>query len=143
MENETATASTKLYIGSLPYNWAAEQLEEVFKPYGKVTSSAVVADQLTRRSKGFGFIEFETADSAAKAMSELNGKEFEGRSIAVREARPHVDRAPSGDREQRQNAPDRAPANPKFTRERFVISNDHTESTDTTGRSYGNRRGWW
>lgn len=141
MENETAQASsTKLYIGSLPYNWAAEQLEEVFKPFGKVTSSAVVADQLTKRSKGFGFIEFESVADANKAMSALNGKEFEGRSIAVREARPHADRAPS----ERQNAPDRvAAANPKFTRERFIISNDHTESTDTTGRSYGNRRGWW
>src|SRR5580692_7272993 len=96
MENETAqTASTKLYIGSLPYNWAAEQLEEVFKPYGKVTSAAVVADQLTKRSKGFGFIEFESGQDAHKAMSELNGREFEGRSIAVREARPQAERSPS------------------------------------------------
>jgi RNA recognition motif-containing protein len=140
MENETVTAqSTKLYVGSLPYNWAAEQLEEAFKPYGKVTSAAVVADQLTKRSKGFGFVEFESGKDASKAMSELNGREFEGRSIAVREARPQADRAPN----ERQNAPDRPAASPKFARERFVISNDHTESTDTTGRSYGNRRGWW
>ena len=140
MENETTQASsTKLYVGSLPYNWAAEQLEEVFKPFGKLTSASVVADQLTKRSKGFGFVEFESGKDAGKAMGELNGREFEGRNIAVREARPHVDRTPT----ERPHAADRPPASSKFTRERFVISNDHTESTDTTGRSYGNRRGWW
>ena len=128
MENETATASlTKLYVGSLPYSWNAEQLEELFKSYGRITSAAIVSDQITRRSKGFGFIEFDSEDSARKAMSELNGREIEGRNLSVREARPHVERSFS-ERPQR---------------ERYTISIDNTDSTDTTGRSYGNRRGWW
>ncbi len=139
MENEIATVDeksssslTKLYVGSLPYSWTAEQLEEMFKPFGRVTSAAVVADQLTRRSKGFGFVEFESGNDAQKAMSELNGREIEGRNLAVREARPHVDRSNM----------DRS-VTPRLTRERVATSFDNNESTDTSGRSYGNRRGWW
>src|ERR1700712_4277624 len=61
MENEqvAATSLTKLYVGSLPYSWTAEQLEELFQSYGRITSAAIVSDQVTRKSKGFGFIEFE------------------------------------------------------------------------------------
>jgi cold-inducible RNA-binding protein len=142
METETLTAPrisrdtqiggdsaslTKLYVGSLPYNWNAEQLEELFKPYGSITSAAIVSDQITRRSKGFGFVEFGAEDSARKAMTELNGREIEGRNLSVREARPHVERS----------------FNERPQRERYVVSIDNADSTDTTGRSYGNRRGWW
>jgi len=133
-----ATSLTKLYVGSLPYNWTAEHLEEAFKPYGPVASAAVVADQITHRSKGFGFIEFESGADAKKAMSELNGREIEGRSISVREARPHTERS-NGDR----SNGDRFSSGPRSPRERYSFSTDNTESTDTTGRSYGNRRGWW
>jgi RNA recognition motif-containing protein len=129
MENEAQTATqTKLYVGSLPYSWTAENLEEMFKPYGRVTSAAIVSDQVTRRSKGFGFIEFESQDSAKKAMTELNGKEMEGRNLSVREARPHVERTFQPERPQR---------------ERYHHSNDNADFTDTSGRTYGNRRGWW
>ncbi|HEY3874345.1 MAG TPA: hypothetical protein VGM92_02630 [Candidatus Kapabacteria bacterium] len=142
MTNDTATTApiasdgqnatlTKLYIGSMPYDWTAENLEEMFKPYGRVTSAAVVADQSTKRSKGFGFVEFETAAEAQKAIGEVNGRAIEGRSLLVREARPHVDRSM-----ERSNG---------VRRERLAITNsiDNVESTDTSGRSYGNRRGWW
>ena len=94
----------------------------------RITSAAIVSDQVTRRSKGFGFVEFESQDSAKKAMSELNGKEIEGRQISVREARPHVERTFNAERPQR---------------ERYYGSNDNSEPTDTSGRTYGNRRGWW
>jgi RNA recognition motif-containing protein len=131
---ERAASLTKVYVGSLPYDWTAENLEEMFKAYGRITSATVVTDQLTRRSKGFGFVEYESADDAKKAIAELNGHSIEGRSLLVREARPHVER--SNDRGGNSNG-SRAP------RERQVVLLDNTESTDTTGRSYGNRRGWW
>ena len=116
MEQEQQTASqTKLYVGSLPYSWTAENLEETFKSYGRITSAAIVSDQVTRRSKGFGFVEFESQDSAKKAMSELNGKEIEGRQISVREARPHVERTFNAERPQR---------------ERYYGSNDNSESVN-------------
>src|SRR4051812_21708069 len=90
-----AGSQKKLYVGSLPYSWSTEQLEELFTPFGRVTSAAIVSDQATRKSKGFGFVEMDTEESAKKAMEDLNGKEIEGRMLAVREARPHVER---GDR---------------------------------------------
>jgi RNA recognition motif-containing protein len=134
---ERAASLTKVYVGSLPYDWTAENLEEMFKAYGRITSATVVADQLTRRSKGFGFVEYESADDAKKAIAELNGHSIEGRSLLVREARPHVersnDRGSSNDRGNGSRQP----------RERQTILLDNAESTDTTGRSYGNRRGWW
>jgi cold-inducible RNA-binding protein len=133
---ERVAASNKVYVGSMPYDWTAENLEEMFKPFGRLTSATVVADQLTRRSKGFGFVEFESPDDAKKAIAELNGHSIEGRSILVREARPHVER--TNDRGGNSNGGgSRAP------RERQAILLDNAESTDTTGRSYGNRRGWW
>jgi len=134
MENEALQASQKkLYVGSLPYSWTTEQLEELFTPYGRVTSAAIVSDQATRKSKGFGFIELESEEAAKKAMSELNGKEIEGRLLAVREARPHVER--SADR----NANNNSQGN---YRNQFAQQSEESE-TDTSGRSYGNRRGWW
>ncbi len=133
--DERATSSTKVYVGSLPYDWTAENLEEMFKAFGRVTSAAVVADQLTHRSKGFGFVEYESAESAKKAIADLNGHSIEGRSLLVREARPHVER--SNDRGNGGGGGSRAP------RERQAILLDNAESTDTSGRTYGNRRGWW
>jgi cold-inducible RNA-binding protein len=132
---ERAASSSKVYIGSLPYDWTAENLEELFKPFGRVTSSTVVADQITRRSKGFGFVEFESADDAKKAIAELNGHSIEGRSLLVREARPHVER--TNDRGGNNGGGSRTP------RERISTSLDNADFTDISGRSYGNRRGWW
>ncbi len=127
-----STTTTKLYVGSLPYTWTAEHLEEAFKPYGPVASAAVVADQNTHRSKGFGFVEFESGEAAQKAMAELNGREIEGRNISVREARPHTERSNG----------ERIAAGP-VKREKAPNLVDNSDSTDTSGRSYGNRRGWW
>ncbi len=141
--SQAAPAPMKLYVGSLPYTWTAEHLEEAFKSYGPVASAAIVADQATHRSKGFGFVEFESGDAAKKAMSELNGREIEGRSISVREARPHTERS-NGERSNSDRSyGDRSGNGQRSTRERIISSQDNTESTDTTGRSYGNRRGWW
>jgi RNA recognition motif-containing protein len=127
----TKVATKKLYIGSLPYSWSVDQLEDLFKPFGRVTSTAIVSDQVTKKSKGFGFVEMESEDAAAKAMTELNGKEVDGRPLSVREAKPNMDRnnrSESGGYGQRQ-------------RQNYEY-NDPT-GTDTTGRTYGNRNGWW
>jgi cold-inducible RNA-binding protein len=132
-ENNSAVASRKLYVGSLPYSWSAEQLEELFTPFGRVTSAAIVSDQATKKSKGFGFIELENEEAAKKAMEELNGREIEGRNLAVREARPHVERGGGG-------GGDRGGYNQQ---QRGYEPQNANEETDTSGRTYGNRRGWW
>lgn len=131
--SQTAPTLTKLYVGSLPYTWTAEHLEDTFKSYGPVASAAIVSDQSTHRSKGFGFVEFESSDAAKKAMTDLDGREIEGRNISVREARPNTERS-NGERSTNGRA---------VSRERVTNFSDNSESTDISGRSYGNRRGWW
>ena len=127
-EKESRVAvGKKLYVGSLPYTWTVEQLESLFSPFGRVSSTAIVSDMVTKKSKGFGFIEMDNEDSAKKAMEELNGKEVEGRPLTVREAKPNMDKRSRGED---------SIANKQYE------YNDPT-GTDTSGRSYGNRNGWW
>lgn len=84
--------ATKLFVGSLAYGVTDEQLEEFFKTAGNVVSAKVIIDRDTGRSKGFGFVEMGTEEEAKVAVDTLNGKELEGREIAVNEARPQQPR---------------------------------------------------
>jgi hypothetical protein len=85
--------SRKLFVGNLPYSVTSERLSEAFSQFGTVTSSKVIADRETGRSRGFAFLEMETDDQGAAAMQAMNGALLDGRSIAVREA---VERQPGG-----------------------------------------------
>jgi cold-inducible RNA-binding protein len=82
----------KLYIGNLPYSVNDSQLEEMFSEFGKITSAVVITDRQSGRSKGFGFVEFETDAEAAAALAGMDGKEIDGRALKVSEARPQVER---------------------------------------------------
>lgn len=86
----------KLYVGGLPYAVADEGLAELFAEYGKVASAKVIVDRDTGRSKGFGFVEFESDDEGKTAEAAMNGKEVQGRTIRVNEARPMTPREPRG-----------------------------------------------
>ncbi|HSW37134.1 MAG TPA: RNA-binding protein [Candidatus Saccharimonadales bacterium] len=88
--------ASKLYVGGLAYSVTEKELEELFAEYGKVVSVAVIKDRDTGQSKGFGFVEMSEDAEAQKAIKELNGKDFNGRSITVNEARPQVDRGSGG-----------------------------------------------
>ena len=79
---------SKLYVGNLSYSVNDAKLGEIFAPYGNVVSSRVVTDQVSGRSKGFGFVEFENDEAADAAISNLNGKEVDGRSLKVDRAKP-------------------------------------------------------
>src|ERR671912_2394926 len=85
--------SRKLFVGNLPYSVTSERLQEAFSQFGNVTSSKVIVDRETGRSRGFAFLEMETDDQGASAMQAMNGALLDGRSIAVREA---VERQPGG-----------------------------------------------
>src|SRR5262249_61452378 len=85
--------SRKLFVGNLPYSVTSERLQEAFSQFGNVTSSKVIVDRETGRSRGFAFLEMETDDMGAAAMQAMNGALLDGRSIAVREA---VERQPGG-----------------------------------------------
>src|SRR5436309_3123081 len=78
--------SRKLFVGNLPYSVTSERLQEAFSQFGTVTSSKVIVDRETGRSRGFAFLEMETDDQGSAAMQAMNGSLLDGRSIAVREA---------------------------------------------------------
>ena len=80
--------NTKLYVGNLPYSMNDAELQSQFSVAGSVVSALVITDRNSGRSKGFGFVEMENETAAKKAIELLNGKDFQGRSIVVSEARP-------------------------------------------------------
>jgi len=86
--------ATKLYVGNLSFQTTSEDLRDHFAQAGNVESASVVEDRMTGRSRGFGFVEMSTAEEAAAAIEQLNGKEFAGRNLTVNEARPRTDRGP-------------------------------------------------
>ncbi len=87
----------KLYVGGIPYATTENELKDAFAQIGEVTSSAIIIDKMTGRSKGFGFIEMANDADADKAIAEMNGKDFQGRTLTVNEARPLEERAPRRD----------------------------------------------
>ncbi len=76
----------KIYVGNLSWNCTDADLRELFAPFGSVESAAVITDRETGRSRGFGFVEIDSADGADRAISELDGKDFDGRPLRVNEA---------------------------------------------------------
>ena len=86
----------KLYVGNLSFNTDNSSLEQLFSGIGTVESATVVEDRETGRSRGFGFVEMSSAEDGNKAISELDGSEFEGRQIKVNEAKPREDRGGFG-----------------------------------------------
>src|SRR5688572_19056002 len=88
--------ATKLYVGNLPFQTTSDDLREHFGQAGKVESAQVVEDRMTGRSRGFGFVEMTTAEEAAAAIEQFNGKDFSGRNLTVNEARPRTDRGGGG-----------------------------------------------
>ncbi len=79
--------STKLFVGSLPWSVDDQKLKETFEPHGNVVSAKVVTDRNSGRSRGFGFVEMESAEDAQKAISALNDSDMDGRNIVVNEAK--------------------------------------------------------
>ncbi len=84
----------KLYVGGIPYSTTEDDLKAAFGEMGAVTSAAIIIDKMTGRSKGFGFVEMANDADADKAITEMNGKDFQGRTLTVNEARPLEERAP-------------------------------------------------
>ena len=84
---------SRLNVGNLPWSISSESLEELFTPHGTILSATVISDRETGRSRGFGFVEFESQEAAQAATDALNDHEIDGRRIRVNEAR---ERAPRG-----------------------------------------------
>jgi RNA recognition motif-containing protein len=81
-----------LFVAGLPYSMTSDDLTNLFAEFGTVASAKVITDRETGRSKGFGFVEMSTDEETEAAMGALNGKDVNGRALAVNVARPREDR---------------------------------------------------
>jgi RNA recognition motif-containing protein len=88
--------ATKLYVGNLSFKTTGDDLRNYFAQAGTVESASIIEDRETGRSRGFGFVEMATAEDAAAAIEQFNGKELDGRSLTVNEAKPKTDRGGRG-----------------------------------------------
>ncbi len=78
----------KIYVGNLSYEVTKEDLQQAFASFGQVASVEVIQDKFSGRSKGFGFVDMPVKSEAQSAIAELNGRELQGRTLTVNEARP-------------------------------------------------------
>lgn len=115
----------KLYVGNLPYTTTDEELRALFEAHGTLTSAKVVVDNQSGRSRGFGFVEFESRDAGTEAINAVNNREIGGRRLVVNEARSQ---GPGSDR----GGPRRGPG-----------GGGHGRSEHREGRGFGGgRRGY-
>ncbi|NLP20348.1 MAG: RNA-binding protein [Bacteroidales bacterium] len=77
-----------IYVGNLNFKVNENDLSEIFKEYGEVSSVKIITDKFSGRSKGFGFVTMENDAEATKAISELHEAQLENRQMIVNEARP-------------------------------------------------------
>ena len=81
-----------IYVGNLDFRVDENDLEGIFEEYGNVSSSKIITDKLSGKSKGFGFVAMEDNDDAVRAIEELNGAVLEDREMVVNEAKPRKSR---------------------------------------------------
>lgn len=80
-----------IFIAGLSYSITDADLNDLFGEYGEIASAKVIMDRETGRSKGYGFVEMNDEASGQKAIDELNGAEYDGRTISVSVARPRTE----------------------------------------------------
>jgi len=81
-----------IYVSNLSYAVNDADLNELFQEYGEVSSSKVITDRMTGKSRGFGFVEMPNDTEALKAIKELNEVEYDGKIITVNTAKPKTER---------------------------------------------------
>ena len=85
-----------IYVSNLNFSTTSESLQELFAEYGEIDSAKIITDRETGRSRGFGFVEMPNDAEGQKAIDELNGTDFEGKTISVNVARPRTERSGGG-----------------------------------------------
>ena len=86
----------RIYVGNFGYETSEQELREAFEAHGQVQEVSMIQDRETGRPKGFAFVDMPTSAEAQAAIAALNGKEFDGRTITVNEARPRQERSTGG-----------------------------------------------
>ncbi len=82
----------KLFVGGIPWATTSDDLKQLFSQFGTVSQATVITDKMTGKSRGFAFVEFENDAEASAAETALNNSDYQGRTLAVKEARPMEDR---------------------------------------------------
>ncbi len=82
----------QIYVGNMSYGTTESTIEELFSEFGEVGSVKLITDRETGRAKGFGFVTMNDDAAANKAIEELNGKEYDGRTLRINEAKPREER---------------------------------------------------
>ena len=83
----------KLYVGNLSYSTTQDTLETEFGAHGQVDEVAIIMDRETGRPRGFAFVTMANDEEARAAIESINGREVDGRTVTVNEARPKTDRS--------------------------------------------------
>ncbi|CAL1360479.1 unnamed protein product [Linum trigynum] len=83
--------ATKLFVGGLSFCTTEDGLTETFSQYGQVVEAKIVTDRVSNKSKGFGFVTFACEDEAEKALTDMDGKNLNGRVVFVDYAKPKTD----------------------------------------------------
>ncbi|MGH7598563.1 MAG: RNA recognition motif domain-containing protein [bacterium] len=78
----------KIFVGNLSRRVTQDTLQELFETFGQVASAEIIRDKFSGESKGFAFVEMPSKSEAEAAMTGLNGREVDGKSLTVNEARP-------------------------------------------------------
>jgi len=86
----------KIYVGSLSWNTNEDGLRQAFESFGEIEFARLITDRETGRSRGFGFVTFKEREDALNAIAEMDGKELDGRTIRVNEAREREPRSGGG-----------------------------------------------
>ena len=81
-----------IYVGNLSAKITEEELREAFESFGDVDTAKIIKDNITGRSRGFGFVEMPNQDQAQAAIAAMNGKELDGSALTVNEAKPRESR---------------------------------------------------
>ncbi|MBO9344441.1 MAG: RNA-binding protein [Chloroflexi bacterium] len=88
--------NTKLYVGNLPFETSEHALRTLFAQAGNIVSVTIPLDRMSNRPRGFAFVEMGSSEEARKAIQMFNGRDFEGRTMNVSEARPPEQRSAYG-----------------------------------------------
>jgi RNA recognition motif-containing protein len=90
-----------IYVGNFPHSTTEDALTTLFADFGDVNSTKIILDKYSGQSRGFGFVEMAAKSEGLKAITALDGKELDGRTIKVNEARPRKNQNDFGNRRNR------------------------------------------
>jgi cold-inducible RNA-binding protein len=89
-------SNNKLFVGNLSFNTTENDLQDAFAAHGTVVETNLMMDRMSGRPRGFGFVTMSTPEEAQSALSELNGKDLDGRALTVNVAKPREERTGGG-----------------------------------------------